>query len=325
MGKRKSHIRSLQELARCTLVHAHHRWPSAITANLWPYAVRHACESLNSTPSARHRHKRSPMQVLSRSDIEVNHRHWLPLFCPAYVLNRNLQTSGIQNKWAERASPGVYLGRSPLHARSISLVLNLQTGRVSPQYHVSMDPTFATVSGRDGNNPPISNWQVQCGFKRGRRSQQAFDERYSVEPQFIQPSDAGAQARVDASEMSSTVPRMEGTEENPAGEPPPPLPGESFGDPEPMQEEGLRRSPRVGKGSSSETRYQDMAWNSTVEGEILCYQTTTDKAAQQAATGDPDTMYYHQARKEDDWREFERAMQSEMDGQMEDRNYSVVL
>ena len=38
-GRVERYIRSLQELARCTLVHAHHRWPSAITANLWPYAV----------------------------------------------------------------------------------------------------------------------------------------------------------------------------------------------------------------------------------------------------------------------------------------------
>jgi hypothetical protein len=34
-------IQSLQELGRCQLLHAAHRWESAATAHLWPYAVRH--------------------------------------------------------------------------------------------------------------------------------------------------------------------------------------------------------------------------------------------------------------------------------------------
>lgn len=41
-GKAERRIRELQELARTTLIHAQQRWPKAITANLWPYAVRYA-------------------------------------------------------------------------------------------------------------------------------------------------------------------------------------------------------------------------------------------------------------------------------------------
>jgi len=98
----------------------------------------------------------SPPQVFTGTSVDVNHWHWNPIFCPAYVLTGPLQTTGIQDKWRERSTPGIYLGRSPLPARSVAPVLNLKTGRVSPQFHVALDPTFSTVSGRDGTLPPVS-------------------------------------------------------------------------------------------------------------------------------------------------------------------------
>ena len=41
-GKSERRIRELQDSARTMLVHAKHRWPRAITAHLWPYALRTA-------------------------------------------------------------------------------------------------------------------------------------------------------------------------------------------------------------------------------------------------------------------------------------------
>ncbi len=166
-GRVERKIRSLQEQARSMLIFAHHRWPSAITANLWPYAVRAANDALNATPSTRFQYERSPIQVFSGSDIDINHRDWTHVFCPAYVLSEPLQSGSFQNKWRERSTPGMYLGRSPLHARSVALVLNLITGRVSPQFHVVLDPTFSSVNGQDGSSPPPCHWQVASGIKRG--------------------------------------------------------------------------------------------------------------------------------------------------------------
>ena len=63
-----------------------------------------------------------------------------------YVLSEHLQSQpAIMDKWTERARVGVYLGCSPQHVRSVALVLNLQTGHVSPQFHVRYDPTFSTI------------------------------------------------------------------------------------------------------------------------------------------------------------------------------------
>ena len=40
---------------------------------------------------------------------------------------------------------GIYVGRSPLHASNVGLILNPRTGHVSPQYHVVYDNDFTTV------------------------------------------------------------------------------------------------------------------------------------------------------------------------------------
>jgi hypothetical protein len=59
---------------------------------------------------------------------------------------------------------GVYLGMSMQHARSVALILNLKTGHVSPQFHVTFDPKFETVRQSMGNLSPPSEWQKICGF-----------------------------------------------------------------------------------------------------------------------------------------------------------------
>ena len=48
-------------------------------------------------------------------------------------------------KWEPRARMGIYVGRSPSHASNVALVLNPQTGHVSPQFHVVFDDDFTTV------------------------------------------------------------------------------------------------------------------------------------------------------------------------------------
>ena len=57
----------------CTmLIHANHRWTDAITANLWPYAVRTASDMLNNTPCARHGHNHTPMQIFTKTRVDPN-------------------------------------------------------------------------------------------------------------------------------------------------------------------------------------------------------------------------------------------------------------
>jgi hypothetical protein len=55
----------------------------------------------------------------------------------------------------------------------VVLILNLETGLVSPQFHVKVDPTFKTVKGEQS---PTSQWQTKCGFVRQTQKKKAFTD-----------------------------------------------------------------------------------------------------------------------------------------------------
>ena len=172
-GVAENKIRQLQDQARTVLIHAAKRWPAAVEANLWPYAVRMANDSSNEMPSLAFRDGRTPLQSFAGSRATTNPKFWQPFACPVYVLDKSLQSPGrIFGKWKERSRVGLYLGRSPTHARSIALVLNLQTGLVSPQFHVAFDPSFQTVKRTFEGLPLEIKWQQATGFRSSRSNHQ---------------------------------------------------------------------------------------------------------------------------------------------------------
>jgi len=69
-----------------------------------------------------------------------------------YVLDP-LHNGSKLPKWNPRSRHGQYIGQSPLHASSVGLILNLQTGNVTLQYRVVHDDFFETVYA-DGTEPP---------------------------------------------------------------------------------------------------------------------------------------------------------------------------
>ena len=141
-GLAEKRIRDLQELTRA--FHVSVRWTTtAIRANLWPYALRMANQVINDTTSPSS--GLSYSQVFTKSNININPKHFVPLGCPAYVLDSNLQLGKPFHKWQERSTPKIYLGRSPYHSKNVALVLDLRTGLVSPQFHIKFDLMFDTV------------------------------------------------------------------------------------------------------------------------------------------------------------------------------------
>jgi hypothetical protein len=50
-----------------------------------------------------------------------------------------------EGEWEPCARMGIYVGRSPSHAANVSLILNPQTGHISPQFHVVYNDDFTTV------------------------------------------------------------------------------------------------------------------------------------------------------------------------------------
>jgi hypothetical protein len=91
-------------------------------------------------------------------------KHHHAFGCPVFALENDLAAGSPIPHWSPRACLGVNLGSSPSHARNVSLVLNLYTGYVSPQYHCRFDDFFETVrhGGPDVSVP--SAWQQLSGL-----------------------------------------------------------------------------------------------------------------------------------------------------------------
>ena len=83
--------------------------------------------------------------MFADSKVESNPKHWVPFGAPVYVLKDQYRDGGPFNKWIERSRVGIYLGKSPVHNKQVALVLDKNTGYVSPQFHVKVDKGFYTL------------------------------------------------------------------------------------------------------------------------------------------------------------------------------------
>ena len=142
----------------------------------------------------KHQNKLSPLQTSTKTTFTGSILGALSIFSMLPPLQQNSH----HNKWRERSILGIYLGRSPSHARTVALVLYLETGRVSPQFHVVSDPTFQTLNPNNGVAPPPSQWQVQCRFKgqKSSMSNNPVGGDPQQEPVFVSPTDTEAMQEI---------------------------------------------------------------------------------------------------------------------------------
>ena len=105
---------------------------------------------------------------------KINIRHYHTFCCPVYALDARLQGSSFIPKWYDQVRVGVYVGRSPIRAGNVSLVLNVSTGHVSPQFHVVFDETFSTVPSLKNGSVPAS-CEFICKNKRELATSEDFN------------------------------------------------------------------------------------------------------------------------------------------------------
>ena len=162
-GIAEKKIHDLQEQTRTMMLHALCKWSSMLSIHLWPYGLRMANDICNSTP-----HKGSdisPIELFSGVTMHQKLKHYHSFGCPTYILDKALQAQKSLPKWQSRAKLGMYLGPSPNHSCSVSLMLNPCTGHVSPQFHVKHDEFFKTVDGRHRNyDAPAATWKELSGL-----------------------------------------------------------------------------------------------------------------------------------------------------------------
>ena len=334
-GRAERRIRLLQELTRTQLIHLSHKWKRINAAPLWPYAMKNSNECLNHTPNMQSKSKQTSAQLFSNSEIQDNPKFRIPFGAPCYILQQPLQASQPFHKWKNRAVRGLYLGQSPLHARNISLVLNLYTGLVSPQFHVTHDTSFATVSDDDSNY----QWALKAGLESttppthpNKNSTSTSIKRKNTEKPVIPskrqkiPTSAVKGNNALGNALSQDEPLVnESSTNNNSSE------GRS------QATSHIRSSNRIRKPTSrlitAMKTESFLVPEGAIQGEIFSLQTLFPDHQEQdfdnpllafKSTSDPDTLYYHEAMKMKDRREFIKAMEEEIRDNFKHNNFSVV-
>jgi hypothetical protein len=162
-------IQTVSYLARTMLLHMSLHWPDQADLELWHFALEHAAYLWNHLPRTDTR--LSPQELYTGSlFFSYDHLARLHTFgCPVYVLHPRLQDGQKVPKWQPRARRGQFLGYIMEHSSSIGLIINTNTGNISPQYHVVHNDYFTTIPSDDSTkNFDAASWHsiLQTGVER---------------------------------------------------------------------------------------------------------------------------------------------------------------
>ena len=153
-------IQSVSNMARAMLLHSSLHWKGGIDSSLWPQAVHYATHIYNTTPDFK---GLCPADVFTGSTVP---RHRLRDFhvwgCPVYILDPKLQAGKKLPRWEPRSRRGIFVGLSNVHSSEVPLVVNLQTGSITSQFHVVFDDRFSTVASIERENEPPDHWDQLC-------------------------------------------------------------------------------------------------------------------------------------------------------------------
>jgi regulator of replication initiation timing len=163
-GVAERNIRTIISIARTIMIHAAMHWPEVSDVELWPMAVKHAVHVFNRVPSIET--GICPLDKFTSQRFPQNKLHDLHVWgCPVYVLDKRVPDGIKIPKWAPRSNRYIYMGVSDKHSSTVPLVLNPETGVISPQFHVVVDEWFATIATSTGEMPDFSKeeWTKMFG------------------------------------------------------------------------------------------------------------------------------------------------------------------
>ena len=155
-GVAERSIQTVMSIARTMMLHAAIHWSEVADARLWPLAVQHAALLYNQMPNE--------STGLSPHDIFTKTRWPHSKFqdfhvwgCPVYVLDKTIADGKKLPRWDSRSKRQVFVGMSRKHASTVPMVLNLETGAITPQFHVVFDDWFATVTSDPASLPDFGS------------------------------------------------------------------------------------------------------------------------------------------------------------------------
>jgi hypothetical protein len=283
---------------------------------------------------------KTPIELFTGSAPTVEPRFFHPFGCPVYVLSARMQQDGKGSEWEERARVGIHLGKSPVHARSVSLVLNLETGLVSPQFHVKFDDLFDETASSSKDN---IKWASRTGFIPSDEPESTEpptpdvinlpptttnnEEQTNVQDTIETDDQSTETVRTSNVSIQPVLPVSEGVSlpDNESGSEPQPstidstqqqVESQASPDSEPsvptVQQRTRTRIIRPPECYRLEVAFIAQAWDDMWDiKDYEIQEAMTDPIAFAAHTN-PDTMYLHEALRAPDRADFIRAMQEEV-------------
>jgi len=330
-GVAERRIQDLSDSARAMLAHASHRNP-AITANLWPYALRHASYVRRLLP--RDGHSKSPEEFFTGAPVRPTTRHLHSFGCPVYVLKGALQSGGTQPKWEERSRVGIYLGHSAQHSPTVSLILNPKTGYISPQFHCVFDDKFESPK----NDESFSTfWAERAGLMDSTSEEREETTHATSIPRNYLEVDVPTRLQVPYTEDEVTELRIEEQVQDAGVETDEPFGNQQYIEEDPMPEPEGEEQPtppqemfpttRSGRRIRRTTRLQESeilplltSFVSVVNHVTAVLARLDDNSLNElcklmafpASLADEDTMYLNEALKQTDKDKFLEAMIKEI-------------
>ena len=150
-------------ISRAMLFHYAIHWPDVAQIQLWPLAVLHATYLHNHLP--RPDSGLSPLELFSRIRQRPTDLSKLHVWgAPAYVLDKTIADGKSLPRWRPRSGRFVHVGISPDHRGMIPLVMNLDTGKITPQFHVVLDDHFSTVTADHHSLSHLQTHEWQATF-----------------------------------------------------------------------------------------------------------------------------------------------------------------
>ena len=207
-GVAERSIRTVASWARANMLHAALHWPKAAHVRYWPMAIDYAIWVYNRLPSLSS--GVTPNEVWSQTRCGHEDFGRTHVFgCPVYVLEPKLQDGKKIPKWAPRARLGMFLGYSSRHSSLAPLILNIRTGKISPQYHVIFDDKFETVSSLESIDQVNARWKDLFKLNREFYLDEEYDSQGNVitshypslEKDWLDPEDALSDEQVRTSEV----------------------------------------------------------------------------------------------------------------------------
>jgi hypothetical protein len=153
-------VLSVSNMARAMILHATTHWKDGINATLWPMAVQYAAFQYNNLPNAQ---GLCPADLFTGSTVPRHRLLDIHVWgCPVYVLDPKLQAGRTLPRWEPRSRRGCFMGFSRIHSSEVPLILNLQTGSITAQFHVVFDDHFSTVTSLEREIDPPDHWADLC-------------------------------------------------------------------------------------------------------------------------------------------------------------------